>query len=409
MIVVKQNRCTMAPQEGEMVEYAKKNYGRHPEVAAIYAHFDAHRDISMAGPRRLGKTFVLDRLVDAAPQFEWIAVKVEVGGCSDPRGFFRVLCERIGADRSTGSAVGTWLLQRLAQLVAPRSENSGEWYQPLISLDHESYFERLIRALNEDRDRRWALLIDELPIFLKALHDQGPDGVVAARNFMNLTSRLRAQYPRVRWMITGSIGLEPLARAGDYMGVLAKFESFDLEPLTEEQARTFVQDIAREGRLRYRKVITDAEAAAVVAAVGWRSAYYLEALAMKLNGHPSDDPARAEQLIEEAVQHLLAPGEAATFGVWEEHLRKHYRDEERRLAVTILTALAQQGTALSFDALLTAHGRASVTRGDLQRVLTRLYVEGFVTVSDWDGENPSASFLNPLLRRWWKRFPPQAV
>lgn len=392
-----------------MVQYATKTYGRGPEVSAIYAHFNEHRDISMAGPRRLGKTFVLDRLVDAAPHFEWIAVKVEVGGCSDPRSFFRLLCDRIGAVRSGGSTVLTWLQQRFGQLVAPRSETSGEWYQPLISLDHESYFERLIRVLHEDRDRRWALLIDELPIFLKALHDQGPDGVVAARNFMNLTSQLRAEYRRVRWMITGSIGLEPLARAGDYMGVLAKFEPFHLEPLTEEQAKTFVQDIAREGRLLYRQIITEAEAEALVVAVGWRSAYYLEALAKKLPGQPSNDLADAQQLVEEAVLRLLAPGEAATFGVWEEHLRKHYRGEERRLAFAILTALAQNATDLSLDSLLAANGRVDVTREDLRRVLTRLYVEGFVTVSDWDGDNPRASFLNPLLRRWWKRFPPQAA
>jgi len=31
-------------------------------------------------------------------------------------------------------------------------------------------------------------------------------------------------------MITGSIGLEPLARIGNYMGVLAKFETFDFSP-----------------------------------------------------------------------------------------------------------------------------------------------------------------------------------
>jgi len=193
------------------------------------------------------------------------------------------------------------------------------------------------------------------------------------------------------------------------MGVLAKFESFNLEPLTEEQAKTFVQDIAREGRLLHRRVITDAEAAALVEAVGWRSAYYLEALAKKLQAQPCGEPAGAQQLVEEAVQRLLAPGEAATFGVWEEHLRKHYREDERRLAFAILTALARHGTDLGVGALLAAIGRAEVTRADVQGVLTRLYLEGFVTVSDWDGDDPRASFLNPLLRRWWNRFPPQTT
>jgi hypothetical protein len=392
-----------------MTEYAAKSYGRNKEVAAIFRHFDAKRDVSMAGPRRLGKTFVLDRLVETAGGLGWTALKVEVGGCTDSRAFFRSLCKGIGSIRSGAKTAIAWIQQRFGQIVDPRSDNPGEWYQPLLSLDHESYFERLVKALNEDRQRRWALLIDELPIFLKALHDQGPKGVEAARNFMNLTSRLRADHPRVRWMITGSIGLEPLARAGNYMGVLAKFETFDLQPLNEAQAKDFVKDIAQEGRLHYRQAITDPEAEALVAAVGWRSAYYLEALAKKLTGEPCDNTMGAKALVEDAVQRLLAPGEAATFGVWEEHVRKHYRDAERRIAFATLAAIAQKADGLRVDALLAAVGNVEVTKRELRAVLTRLHVEGFLTVSDWEGDDPTAAFLNPLLRRWWNRFPPQAT
>lgn len=390
-----------------MAEYATKSYGRNDEVAEIYQHFNLGRDVSMAGPRRLGKTFVLDRLVEAGAGAGWIAVKVEVGGCSDSRAFFRNLCNGIGGRRSGGQNAISWIRQRLGQFIDPRSDSSGEWYQPFISLDHESYFERLIQALNEDGERRWALLIDELPIFLKALHDQGPQGVDAARNFMNLSSRLRAEYPRVRWMITGSIGLDPLARAGNYMGVLAKFESFSLQPLNQAQAKEFVKDIAQVGRLLHRQVITDPEAEALVDAVGWRAAYYLEALAKKLKGQPCEDPAEVKTLVDDAVQRLLSPGEVATFGVWEEHVRKHYRDAERAIAFASLAALAKDAHGLRIDALLPAIGEMGVTRAALRELLTRLHVEGFLTVSDWDGDDPTVAFLNPLLRQWWSRFPPQ--
>jgi hypothetical protein len=36
----------------------------------------------------------------------------------------------------------------------------------------------------------------------------------------------------------------------------------------------------------------------------------------------------------------------------------------------------------------------------------RLHAEGFITVSDWDGNAPTAAFRNPLLRRWWHRYKP---
>ena len=390
-----------------MHDYASKSYGRSSDVAAIYKLLEAGHDISMPGPRRLGKTFVLDRMVDASPAHKWVAVKVEVAGCTDTRAFFRQLCSRIGTKRSGGKQAIALFLQRLGQVVDPRTDTSGPWYQALISLDHESYFERLIKAMNEDSRNRWVLLIDELPIFLKALHDKGDEGVTAARDFMNLTSRLRVNYSRVRWMITGSIGLEPLAQAGNYMGVLAKFKNHDLQPLSESQALEFVKDLAATGQLMSRSAITEIEAQTLVNAVGWRSPYYLDALAQKLSGDPCEDATQAAKLIEDAIDRLLQPTESATFGVWEEHLRKHFQDPDRAIAFTVLSALAHYPQGSGVDTLLAAVGQPDVTKPKLLSVLTRLDVEGFLTTTNRDSDNPTVAFRNLLLRRWWRRFTPQ--
>ena len=361
----------------------------------------------MPGPRRLGKTFVLERLVEAALERGWHAVKVEIAGCRDPRDVFRELCVAIGRQRSDAAQALSWIKQRLGQIVAPRSDNSGPWYQPLLSLDHEVWFERLIQALDHDPERRWVLLINELPIFLKALHDRGPDGVVHARNFMNLTSRLRQAAPRVRWLVTGSIGIDPLARAGNYLGVMAKFQAFELEPLTEPQSRDFVKDLAREGHVPSRTAITDVEAQAVVDEVGWRAAYYLDAVARQLAGEPTEDPKVAAAHVAAAVERLLQPVHMATFGTWEEHLRKHYQEPDRALAFAVLGALARSTSALSYDTLLTVIGRPTLVHKELRAVLIRLHAEGFISVDAWDSADASCTFRNPLLRRWWRRFDPQ--
>lgn len=391
-----------------MTDFSTKTYGRNEEVGALYKIFDTDQDVAMPGPRRLGKSFVLDRMVDAAEKRGWVVIKIEVSGCKDARGFFGELCSKIGSKRAGGSTAVSWLKQRLGQVINPRSDNTGPWYQPLLSLDTETYFQRLIHALNEDKERRWALLIDELPIFLKAMHDQGPAGVDAARNFMNLTSRLRADYPRVRWLVTGSIGLEPLAHAGNYMGVLAKYRPFELQPLTEHQSRDFLKDLAQTERLMYRKAITDAEAQAIVDAVGWRAAYYLETVAQKLQGEPSADTRTAQLLVEDAVNRLLHPTEVAAFGVWEEHLRKHWASE-RATAFAVLAALAQHPQGITVDTLLTTLADPALSKPDLRAVLNRLHGEGFITITSWDSDSPLAAFRNPLLRRWWQRFQPRAA
>ena len=390
------------------MDYTSKSYGRNEEVASIYRLINAGIDISMPGPRRLGKTFVLERLVEAGPTHGWEAIRVEAAGCRDTRGFFRALCAKIGNEQSLGKKTIAWLRQRLGQAIDPRTDTSGAWYQPFLSLDHETYFERLIKALHEDPQRRWVLLIDELPIFLKVLHDQGPHGIEAARTFMNHTSRLRVDYPKVRWLITGSIGLEPLAQAGNYMGVLAKFQTYSLTTLSKDQAHDFIIDLAQTGRLIHRQLITVAEADSIVRATGWRAAYYLEALATKLAGTPTEDSQEADALIEAAMARLLQPQELPTFAVWEEHLRKHYRDIERAIAIAVLNALAPHPHGLGIDALLAAVGQPGLTREALRTLLMRLDPEGFITIDDWGADDPVATFRNVLLRRWWQRFPPQA-
>lgn len=391
-----------------MRNFKDKSYGRNGEVAEIYKLFKADRDIAMPGPRRLGKTFLLERLVDSGAAHGWHAVKVEIAGCADSRAVFRELCNKIGRHRSGGEKVAAWLLQRLGQAAAPKTESSGAWYQSFISLDHETYFERLVKALHEDESRRWALLIDELPIFLKALHDKGPAGIATARDFMNLLSRLRADYPRLRWLITGSIGIEPLAKEGQYMGVLAKFHNYELHPLTQQQAEDYVCDEARRGAFQNRQVITGAEAKALIDAAGWRAPFYIDALAQKLTGTPTEDSQAAAMLVENAVNRLLTPQESTTFSTWEEHLRKHYGDAERAVAFSALQALSAHPQGLSVDALLPGIGRPDLTRDSLRKTLARLDVEGFLSTSDWEADNPTAMFRNPLLRQWWQRFRPQA-
>ena len=388
------------------MDYTTKSYGRNAEVAAIYKLFEAGVDISMPGPRRLGKSFLLDRIVEAGSARNWPAVKVEVAGCRDTRGFFHQVCAKIGSERSIGKQTLAWLSQRLGQAIDPRTDASGTWYQAFISLDHETYFERLVKTLHEDKQRRWALLVDELPIFLKALHDQGKAGVEAARNFMNQLSRWRVDYPHVRWLITGSIGLEPLAQAGNYMGVLAKFQTYELATLTEAEAVDFVIDLAHTGRLLDRQVISAEEAKAIVSEAGWRSAYYLEALAKKLSGPPAQNAADAHIRIQEAMAKLLQPAELSTFAVWEEHLRKHYADQERDIAVAALTALAPHPQGLGLDILLATINRPDLSKDALRKLLMRLDVEGFVSIDNWDAASPRAAFRNVLLRRWWQRFPP---
>lgn len=391
-----------------MTDYNNKTYGRNEEVASIYKMFEADRDITMPGPRRLGKTFLLQRLASNASDHNWTAVRVELAGCNDSQSVFRELCDEIGKKRSGGEKAVAFIVQRLMQFASPRTEAGGSWYQPFIGVDHQSFFERVIQALHEDKARRWVILIDELPIFLKALHDKGPAGVAGARDFMNNLNRLREKYNSVRWMITGSIGIEPLANAGDYMGALIKFTTFKLTPLTSSQAKDYIQDRARDGYFPHRKEITDVEALALIFSVGWLAPFYLDALASQIDSPLTKDGVQAKIVVDKAIEKLMNDAGPNTFGTWEEHLRKHYNSTERAIAVKTLGALSRSAQGIEMDGVLAAIVRPDLTSDGLRQVLMRLVSDGFLAVDDWALDNPKCYFLNPLLRLWWHRARPQA-
>lgn len=254
-----------------------------------------------------------------------------------------------------------------------------------------------------------AILLDELPIFLSALHHKGPEGVAQAREFMNTLSRMRDKARHVRWLITGSIGIDPLARLGQYQGALAKYTLYRLAPLTAGQAKDFLQDSAADGQLIHRQRITDAEAQALITQTGWLSAYYLLELAQRLRGAPSEDAAQAEQQVEDAVADLLSNANSNTFSTWEEHLRKHYPDPQRGQAFALLAALARRPGPHTLNTLLAGLADATVSEPSLRALLLRLDGEGFVS-ADWDNaDSPTLMFRNPLLRRWWARYQPTAA
>ena len=391
-----------------MTDYTKKSYGRNAEVADIFKLFKAGKDISQHGPRRLGKTFVLDRMVEQGGAHQFICIKVEIAGCAEPQMVFRSVCEEIAANQSVRKRTVSIIIQRMAQAINPRSEQAGPWYQPLLNLDWEKYLERLLSALQDDKKYQWAILIDELPIFLKALHDKGTAGVNQARGFMNLFSQLRSKNPRVRWLVTGSIGIDPLARAGQYMGALAKFQPYPLEPLSEPQAIDYLKDLAQLGLLQGRKAITDEEVLAVIAAVGWRAAFYLEAFAQKLPANPETSHAKVSENINTAMAALLQSHNRTTLGTWEEHIRKHHSEAQRRLSFDVLNALAPSEMGLMLDALLGALHIPTLERETLRQHLMLLHDEGFLCQEPFGDDAAPYRFRIAVLRQWWKKYRPQA-
>lgn len=379
-------------------------YGRSKEVAQIFDRFSAGKNLLMTGPRRLGKTFTLERVEAHAEEYGYTVIRLDVSPARTPKDFFRRLFEAIARQRGEKDNMMSLLQQRLRQFLKPSTEPTGSWFGQLIEMDWETCADHLIAQLADTQSEKWAILIDELPVFL--LHLQETDeGLRQAKSFVYRLRELRERAPQVRWLFTGSIGLEPLARRGEYLGAFNNMEPFGLDPLTDEAARKLVKDWATHGLLPDRKHVSDSEAALVSERVGWRSAYYLEAFAKQLRGNPATTPEEARRRVGDAQLLLLLPANRNYFESWPEHLRKNYAEPQRGQLFKVLELLAEAEDGKSESAIALNFPPHHIDNKAVRRLLIALEEDGFIFVCDDAGE-PRARFLMPLLRLWWRKYLP---
>lgn len=378
-------------------------YGRREETDVIFRRFAAGKNLLMVGPRRLGKTFVLERLEQRAEANGYCAIRFDVSHCQDENKFFAKLCEAVAAKRH-GKNLLDGLRQRLEQLWhSSSSSTSGPWYQAALNLNWESFAENLVAALAEDQDREWVILMDELPVFL--LHLQAtPSGLAQAKSIVYRLREFRERFPKLHWLITGSIGIGPLARKGDYLGAFNNLEPFELHPLTLEAAQALIQDWAGNGLLEHRQTISDHEAQAIIEASGWLSAYYLEALAKQLRGEPADNADTAKERIQDARELLLGHANRNYFESWPEHVSKNFSEPQRGRLFSLLIALSDFEGGASTDVLLPKLNDAALSKTDLIRLLNTLEEDGFITCNR---DTDCHRFRMELLRLWWQRYLPE--
>lgn len=385
------------------LDFSTAPYGRRAETDAIFCRFAAGKNLLMPGPRRLGKTFVLERLEERSPQHGYLAVRFDVSHCRDEKEFFTKLCQAIEAKREPGDSLLDSLQQRVRQVFHGSPSGSGPWYQSALNLNWEAFADHLITALAEDPKNRWVILIDELPVFLLHLEAM-PNGLAQVKSIAYRLREFRERFPGLRWMLTGSIGIEPLARRGEYLGAFNNLEPFELLPLSPESACALLQDSARAGLFEHRRQVSGHEAEAIVAASGWLSAYYLEAFGKQLQGSPAEDAGTADERVREARQRLLQPVNRNYFETWPEHLRKNFTEPTRGRLFGLLAYLADFEQGLSTDGLLPGLNDASISRRDLLRLLNTLEEDGFLVC---DPEADRHRFRMELLRLWWQRYLPE--
>lgn len=373
-------------------------HSREAERAQLTRKLEAGISIHMPAPRRIGKTWTLSRLARDLRGLGWQTVEVDVEGMDKPAEFARDLCMRIEAQSSIKERFKSHVTQRLNNILG------GGWGDKPIDaigkVDPVEFAETLIAALDASGEKV-VILVDEISYFFLALAEADPK---AAHRFAYKLRALQQRYRNVRWLITGSIGLDTIARRYDLEGAFVDFDTFVLEPFSKDEARSYMRDPIIQQQFNHVFDADDADFDAMFDELGWLAPYYLRMVAnevrpSQVHGDGTFHATRRD--FEIAFERLLQPNRRSEFAVWREHIRKNLPAPDRALAERILNMLSAVVSGEQADTLLAqiAQSDASVTRRQLLDILSMLTNDGLITKSD-----KRYAFRSGLVRRFWNEY-----
>jgi hypothetical protein len=375
-------------------------YGREAEQARMWRDLETDNLLLLA-PRRVGKTSLMKRLERDAELHAFRSVYLTVADVKDESSFVRRLYEAAlrGPDEATlwrkiqDSAAGRWV-----KALRPTSVTAGPLgveFDAAADGRWEELGDALARAL-QGGDRRWLLLLDELPVFVLSLLDDPP----RARHFLNWFRALRQQTTHVRWLLAGSVGLDTVAALHNLADTINDLEIAELGAFRPDEARNFLAALDRTHQLGLDEAAQDR----VIERVGWPIPYFLQLVYKQLRNEADAGDGRVDAAgVDRAYARLLDPTHRVQFDYWRQRLTEQLGRVRAGHAHQLLSAVAAGPEGATPATLSQVLGSAvpdpEERAAALEFTLGVLRRDGYLVPvgGRW-------MYRAPLLRDWWRRF-----
>jgi len=402
-----------SPVEGE-------NFFGRNDIAQHLRQILDHDDILLLGPRRIGKTSLARAVMAITRKDGWKAIEIVVASCIDEKGFLdklegelkKAIDSRAGklwdGVREKFGALG----KRIKSLkfggfgataeVGLAGSDADDW----ITVGNE------LLALLGELDDRWLIYVDELPIMLfNIIRQDQTGGVLRVRRFLDWFRndvRALAGAGKVRWLISGSVGLDTLVQEHGMADTINSLNHQNLPPFTDPLACQLIRELATS----YKITLDDNAVRQLVDAVSWPQPYYLQIAFQQLRSLIAASPATPPQdLIETAIDQIIQPGVGADndFHHWEKRLDMQLAPPLAALAKALLAqSAARPGGTRAENLLDTVQQRHPGASDDEARALfvrlrDILLRDAYWLADDSSGGGRHYRFALEPLRRWWNR------
>ena len=401
-----------SPVEGD-------NFFGRDDVACHLREILNHDDILLLGPRRIGKTSLARAVMAITHKEGWKVVEIVVASCNDEKGFLDKLEDALkkALDSFAGKLrdgmrdkLGA-LGRRIKSLKLGGFGATAEVGLAGTDSDDWTTVGNDLLALLGELDDHWLIYVDELPIMLfNIIRQDSANGVQRVRRFLDWFRndvRALASAGKVRWLISGSVGLDTLVQEHGMADTINSLNHQNLPPFTDSLACQLIRELATS----YTIALDEGAVRSLVDAVSWPQPYYLQIAFQQLRSLIAANPGTPPQdLIDKTIEQIIQPGIGADndFHHWDSRLNMQLSAPLATLAKALLnqSATLARGTRAE-NLLATVQQRHPDATDDEARALFVRLRDILLRDAYWLADDSSGArhyrFALEPLRRWWNR------
>lgn len=394
-------------------------FGREMEVERIRGTL-LNDDVLLLGPRRIGKTSIAREVMAKARENGWRTIEINVASSTDEKGFLTKLDTAITPHlasltfktRAAITEAFSAVTSRIKSVKIPilGAGSLGVDFQNSTSEDWTKVGSDVLGLILE-AEEQWLIYIDELPILLFNIIRRDPDtGVHRVRKFLDWFRndvRALAGAHKVRWLISGSVGLDTLVQQHSMSDTINSLNHQTLEEFEVDVAIDMLMTLGTT----YELEMTKENAQSITDAVQWLQPYYLQTAfnhLRNLKRKIANKDTPLSDLVDQAISQMSKPGADNDFHHWEQRLTLQLSVIESEYAHLLLNEAAQAPEGCRPETILIKleERMNNATSHEARRMFIRLRDilerDAYWRADESSGAKRYRFRLEPL-RQWWLR------
>ena len=381
-----------------------KFWGRDTEVSLLTRKIDEGAHILLTAQRRMGKTSILKELQRRLEK-EYLCCYVDFQKSDGPEDAVVALsCELRSCEKLWKKVVhmfrnaGQAILNKLDEVSI--SEVTIKLRAAVTSGDWQQKGDQLFDILSE-ADKPVLLLLDEVPILVNRIlmgdeYKITPEQRKRADSFMSwLRANSLKHQGKIRIILSGSIGLEPVLRRARLSATISTFSPVELEPWDEKTAVGCLRALANNYNIQF---LDDAEIA-MVKKLGYCIPHHVQMFFSHVldscdrAGETNFSPEKVEKIYKERMLSVRGHAELAHY---EDRLKQAFGQEIYPTAFELLTEAAVNRGSLTQKTLNIIVEDPQINKKAVEEVLRTLEHDGYFKKT-----GKGYIFESRLLKDWW--------